>query len=71
MAIGSMETGLIKERCLLCLIKIKETGDSNPKSVKDKLDSNNTFPLKLTGIYGVGNTKQLKMLSFILGNIED
>ena len=46
------------------LNKIKQTGDSNPKSVKDKIDSDNPVPLKLTGIHSVKNTKQVKNIQF-------
>ena len=42
------------------LDKIKSTGDENPKSVKDKIDSENSVPLKLTGINSIRNVKQVE-----------
>ena len=46
------------------LRKIKDSGDANPKTVKDKLDSENPVPLKFTGVYSVRNCKQVKNVQF-------
>lgn len=41
------------------LSKIKLSGDDNPKSVKDKHDSENMVLAKLSGISSVRNNKQI------------
>ena len=59
---GNRKTGFRPHQRTLpsVLNKSKNSGDENPKGVKNKIDSEYPVPLKLTGICSVRNVKQIE-----------